>query len=251
MATWKGIDVSRHQGAVDFAKVKSAGVQFVILRAGFGRETSQKDTCFESNYAKAKAAGLPVGAYWYSYANSPEDARKEAKACLEVIKGKQFEFPVWYDIEYEPDILAMTRAARTECVKAFCDTLEAAGYYSGVYCSRDFLANKLDAGSLKAYDVWVAAYTGSSTPGNVALPYGMWQYSSTGKVNGVSGNVDMDYAYKDYASIITKAGLNGFSKEAHKPVLYNVALGSMTKGDADKFVALANSLKIECKLTKA
>ena len=202
-----GIDVSYHQGLIDWAAVKKAGVRFAILRAGFGREISQKDGCFEENYAACKAAGIPVGAYWYSYATDTAAARKEAATCLKAIEGKSFESPVWFDQEYEPGIKALTDRQRVEIVKAFCNTLEDAGYYTGLYCSRDWLKNYLIPNQLKAYDVWVAAY--ASDPGSVPLPYGMWQYSSTGHIQGIAGNVDLDVAYKDYPSIIRKAGLNG------------------------------------------
>ena len=94
----KGIDVSSWQGVVDYRKVKASGINFVIIRAGFGREVSQKDNCFEQNYKNAKAAGLDIGAYWYSYADSAEDAVREAKACREVIKGKKFEYPIFFDL---------------------------------------------------------------------------------------------------------------------------------------------------------
>ena len=149
-----GIDVSHHQGLIDWAAVKKAGVQFAILRAGFGREISQKDGCFEENYVACKAAGIPVGAYWYSYATDTAAARKEAATCLKAIEGKSFEYPVWFDQEYEPGIKALTDRQRVEIVKAFCNTLEDAGYYTGLYCSRDWLKNYLIPDQLKAYDVW-------------------------------------------------------------------------------------------------
>lgn len=206
-----GIDVSKWQGHINWAKVKASGVQFAIIRAGYGREVSQKDAYFEANYYGAKAAGLPVGAYWYSYATTTEGARAEARACLEVIKGKSFEFPVWFDQEYEPAIKALTKQQRTDIIKAFCETLEAAGYYTGLYCSRDWLTNWLYPDQLRAYDIWIAAY--GSSPGKVPLPYGMWQRSSSGKVSGISGNVDLDIAYKDYPAIMIKAGLNGYGKD--------------------------------------
>lgn len=203
---FEGIDVSKWQGKIDWQRAKDAGVQFAILRAGFGRAISQKDAYFEKNYAACKAVGIPVGAYWYSYATDVDDARREAATCLEAIKGKSFEYPVWFDQEYEPGIKALTDWQRVEIVKAFCNTLEDAGYYTGLYCSRDWLQYYLIPSQLKAYDVWVAAY--SSTPGAVPLPYGMWQYSSKGRVPGISGNVDLNIAYKDYPAIIRKAGLN-------------------------------------------
>lgn len=95
----KGIDVSVWQGDIDFAKVKANGIDFVIIRAGYGKLTSQKDKYFEQNYSRAKAAGLHVGAYWYSYAQSADDAKKEAQTCISVLKGKQFDYPVYFDIE--------------------------------------------------------------------------------------------------------------------------------------------------------
>lgn len=237
-----GIDVSKWQGRIDWAKVKASGVQFAIIRAGYGREVSQRDAYFEANYAGAKAAGLPVGAYWYSYATTTEGARAEARACLEVIRGKSFEFPVWFDQEYEPAIKALTKQQRTDIVKAFCATLEAAGYYTGLYCSRDWLQNWLYPVQLKAYDIWVAAY--GSSPGKVPLPYGMWQRSSSGKVAGISGNVDLDIAYKDYPAIIKRAGLNGYSKDPTQTI---TATGPASKisqvRDLCEKLGLTNSTK--------
>ena len=237
-----GIDVSKWQGRIDWAKVKASGVQFAIIRAGYGREVSQKDAYFEANYAGAKAAGLPVGAYWYSYATTTEGAKAEARACLEVIRGKSFEFPVWFDQEYEPAIKALTKQQRTDIVKAFCETLEAAGYYTGLYCSRDWLQNWLYPAQLKAYDIWVAAY--GSSPGRVPLPYGMWQRSSSGKVPGISGNVDLDIAYKDYPAIIKRAGLNGYGKDPTQTI---TATGPASKisqvRDLCEKLGLTNSTK--------
>ena len=123
----KGIDVSSWQDNIDFGKVKASGIDFVIIRAGYGRETSQKDNCFEQNYNAAKAAGLDVGAYWYSYADSAEDAVKEAKACMEVIKGKKFEYPIYFDLE-EQSQFAKGRNFCDSVIKAFCGELEKNGY---------------------------------------------------------------------------------------------------------------------------
>lgn len=209
MMQTSGIDVSKYQGKIDWAAVKASGkAAFAIIRAGYGRAIKQIDPFFADNYKGCKAVGMPVGAYWYSYATDTESARNEAKTCLEAIRDKQFEYPVWFDQEYEPRIKALTDQQRTDIVKAFCETLEAAGYYTGLYCSRDWLTNYLLPGQLKAYDVWVAAY--GTDPGKVPLPYGMWQYSSKGRVPGISGNVDLDIAYKDYPAIIKGAHLNGF-----------------------------------------
>ena len=201
-----GIDVSKWQGKIDWNKVKAAGKKFAIIRAGYGQ--SGKDSYFEANYRGAKAAGVQVGAYWYSYATTVAAAKAEARACLRAIRGKVFEYPIWFDQEYEPSIKRLTKQQRTDIIKAFCEELENAGYYTGLYSSRDWLTNWVYPAQLKAYDIWVAAY--GKTPGNVPLPYGMWQKSSTGKVPGINGNVDLDVSYRDYFKIIRTAGLNGF-----------------------------------------
>lgn len=97
--TFKGIDVSQYQQGVDFKKVKAAGIDYVIIRAGFGKYANQKDPCFENHYKAAKAAGLKVGAYWYSYAATVEEAKAEAQTCINAIKGKTFEYPIYFDLE--------------------------------------------------------------------------------------------------------------------------------------------------------
>lgn len=114
MAAFKGIDVSQFQGNIDFGKVKKSGIEFVIIRAGFGRYANQKDPYFESHYKAAKAAGLKVGAYWYSYATSEADAKAEAETCLSIIKGKQFEYPIYFDLE---------ESSQFRKGKSFCDSL--------------------------------------------------------------------------------------------------------------------------------
>lgn len=204
----KGIDVSHWQGSIDFNKVKSSGIDFVIIRAGYGREVSQRDTLFEQNYKKAKAAGLNVGAYWYSYAISADDAKKEARACLKVISGKQFEMPIYFDLE-EQSQFSNGKAFCSSLVKAFCNELEAAGYYAGLYISRSPLQSYISDDVKKRYALWIAEYNSRL---NYSGKYGIWQNSDSGKVNGISGNVDTDICYIDYPTIIKKAGLNGFKK---------------------------------------
>lgn len=205
----KGIDVSKWQGNIDFTKVKAVGYDFVIINAGYGRYASQKDPYFEQNYARAKAAGLGVGAYWYSYAVSAQEAKQEARTFLQAIAGKTFDYPVVYDIEDDKQ-KRLSSSVIGDMINAFCGHLESNGYYACLYSYADFLNNKVPANRKQKYDVWVAhfnvqkpAYSGS---------YGMWQYTSTGGVSGVNGNCDCNYAYKDYPSIIKNAGLNGYKK---------------------------------------
>ena len=205
----KGIDVSKWQGNVNFQKVKDSGISFVIIRAGYGNLTSQKDKCFEENYRKAKAAGFDVGAYWYSYAMSVEEAREEAKACLSVIKGKQFEYPVYFDLE-EQKQFAKGREFCDSIVNAFCSELEKNGYFVGLYISRSPLERFISESTAKKYALWVAEYNSKC---RYKGDYGMWQYSSKGKVNGISGNCDMNYCYKNYPSVIKNGGFNGYGKK--------------------------------------
>ena len=128
----KGIDVSQYQGNIDFDKVKKTGIEFVIIRARYGKYTNQKDPYFEQNYSKEKKAGLKVGVYWYSYATSSDDAVVEAKACMSVIKGKTFEYPIWFDLE-ESSQFAKGTTFCSSLVKAFCGELEKNGYFTGLY----------------------------------------------------------------------------------------------------------------------
>lgn len=235
----KGIDVSTFQGNIDFKKVKKSGIDFVIIRAGYGREVSQKDAKFEQNYKNAKAAGLKVGAYWYSYADSVEDAKREAKVCAEVIKGKQFEYPIYFDLE-EKSQFDMGKEFCSNLVKAFCNALEKAGYWAGLYCSKYYLNNYVTDEVAKRYAVWVAQYNDECT---YKKPYGMWQYSSEGKVNGISGNVDMDYAYVDYPKLIKAKGLNGLKKSAKTNVTtYTVKSGDCLSLIAERYGTTVDSL---------
>ena len=206
----KGIDVSYAQGKIDWAKVKP-NIDFAILRGGYGRY--EKDARFESNYKECKKRGIPVGVYHYSYANTVDKAKQEASFVLSYIKGKQFEYPIAFDVE-DVTLSKLSKATLTEIVKAFCTKVQAAGYYVVIYASKYWLTEKLDMTALKDFDVWVAQYNSVVT---YTGSYGMWQYSSSGKVNGISGSVDMDKAYKEYPSIMKEKSLNGFKKTQTKP----------------------------------
>lgn len=205
----KGIDVSVHNGSIDWQKVKNAGIQFAILRAGYGRELSQKDTKFEENYKNAKAAGVPVGAYWYSYAMSEDEARLEADVFLSVISGKQFEMPVYFDLE-EKKQFDLGKKKVSAIMRAFLENVEKAGYFVGLYGSASSLTTHTADNIKSRYTIWLAHWTDQT---NYSGAYGIWQYSSEGKVNGISGNVDMDICYNDFPTIIKNKKLNGFGNE--------------------------------------
>lgn len=199
MAEYKVIDVSKHNGSIDFAAVKASGIYAVIIRAGYGREVSQKDPMFETNYAAAKDAGLHIGAYWYSYADSVADAAKEATACLACIQGKQFDFPVYYDLE-ESSTAALGKTTCTQIAQTFCTAMEQAGYWAGVYANTNWFTNYLDHATLwPRYTVWLADYRQAY---NTTLGRDMHQYSSTGRVAGISGNVDLDRCTRDFPAEI-------------------------------------------------
>ena len=209
MMTMKGIDVSVHNGVIDWNKVKAAGIQFAILRAGYGKVASQKDRKFEENYKNAKAAGIPVGAYWYSYATTAEEAKQEAQVCLEILKGKQFEFPIYFDLE-EQKAFSTGKANCSAMIRAFCGELENSGYWAGLYMSRSPFCDYTENDIRTRYALWLAEY-GSKL--NYSSSVGMWQSSSTGKISGISGNVDLNTAYVDYPTSVKKAGLNGYNSQ--------------------------------------
>jgi GH25 family lysozyme M1 (1,4-beta-N-acetylmuramidase) len=224
----KGIDVSKYQSSVDFAKVKSAGYDFVIIRAGYGKSTSQKDPMFDTHYKNATAAGLGVGAYWYSYASSEDDAKAEAAACIEVIKGKKFSYPIYFDLE-EKTQFAKGKTFCTSIINAFCTKLENEGYFAGLYMSRSPLQQYVSSETASRYALWIAEYNSKC---GYSGDYGMWQYTSSGTVSGISGSVDCDYCYTDYPTLIKSAGLNGYTKtSASAKVLDESGFKSGDKSD--------------------
>lgn len=203
-----GIDVSKHNGAIDWQKVKASGIDFSIIRAGYGKSISQKDKTFEQNYAGCKENGIPCGAYWYSYAHNPAEATAEALTFIKAIEGKRFEYPVWFDIE-EKSALATGRANCSAMCRAFCEEMERHGYWVGIYASRSVIESYIDAETQERYAIWAAEW------GNKLRYHGtaaIWQNSETGRVNGINGNVDTDICYVDYPTLIRNAGKNGYSK---------------------------------------
>ena len=209
----KGIDVSVHNGDIDWGKVKTDGIDFAILRAGYGKLASQKDQKFEQNYKNAKAVNLPVGAYWYSYAMNENEARQEADVFLSVIKGKQFEMPVYFDLE-EKKQFDLGKEKVSAIMRAFLEKVESAGYFTGLYGSASSLTTHTADDIKSRYTIWLAHWVNQT---NYSSAYAIWQYSSKGKVAGINGNVDLDICYKDFPTVIKNKGLNGFGKEKDLP----------------------------------
>lgn len=196
----KGIDISNWQNDdIDFKKVKKNGIEFVIIKAGYGREISQKDSCFETFYKNAKAAGLKVGAYWYSYAVSADDAVTEAETCLKAIEGKEFDLPIFYDVE-EQSQFTKGKDFCSAIVKAFCDRIIKAGRTTGLYISYSPLMSYISEEVRTAYSLWIAQYYSKC---QYSGKYAIWQHTDGAKIDGIDGNVDEDYLYdtsiiKDY-----------------------------------------------------
>lgn len=246
---FNAIDVSKWQGAVNWASVKNAGISHAMIRAGYGNSPRQTDPQFKRNAANCELHGINWGVYWYSYATSPEQARQEARCCLQVIQGLKPTMPVAYDIEYEPGILALDNATRTAMVKAFLEEVEAAGYYGILYASANFIQTKLNWRELTQYDVWAAQYGSKCTS---PLPFGIWQYSSQNALGipGFGKSLDCNHVYKDYPAIIQAAGLNGFTAPDPDPapdlstMRQILTIGPVTMGDALQIQALCESLGI-------
>ena len=228
---YRGIDISEFQGNVDFKAVKNSGIDFVILRAGFGRETSQKDSCFEKNYKNAVDAGLDVGCYWYSYADSKADAIKEARACLDVIKNKKFNYPIFYDIEEQSQFEKGSKFIN-DIISGFCDELLKNNYYSGIYMSVSPFEKYVISDNASKYPMWLAQYYKElQYSGDV----GVWQYE-VGSCDGVKGNVCLDISYKNYSNYISKNGYNGYSKteKTEYDIAKEVIDGKWGNGDERK-----------------
>ena len=185
-----GIDVSHHQEIINWAEVKNSGIDFAIIRVGYGQDfTSQDDKYFERNISECERLGIPYGVYLYSYAINIENATSEANHMLRLIKGHNPTYGIWYDLEEDNENVNYINIATT-----FCEKIKANGYNQvGIYANLEWWNKKLNDSSLDKYDKWVAQWGNSCTYNK---PYKMWQYTENGSVNGIKGNVDMDILYK-------------------------------------------------------
>ena len=191
----KGIDVSEFQGKIDWEKVKNAGIEFAILRCGYGMDFSnQDDVEYERNANECERLGIPYGVYLMSYANTVEKARSEAEHVLRLIEGRKISLGVWYDIEDNGTSGAINKETLTNIINTFCNTIKNAGHRVGVYASLNWLENKIEKTIKDNYDIWVAQYYSKC---EYEGKYIMWQHTSSGKVNGISTNVDMNILYED------------------------------------------------------
>ncbi len=210
----KGIDISKHQKGLRLIDVKKAGYEFVIIRGaytGYGADrTKQKDNCFEDFYKQAKNLGLKVGVYYYSCAKTRDEGIREAQFLYNnCLKGKQFEMPIYIDVE-DAKWQTSDKKGVTDAIIGFCQELERLGFYSGVYSSLSWFNSRLETSRIAGWTKWVARWvTGANEKPVVGFnAFDMWQYTDNGKVGGKT--VDVDICYIDFETIIKKVGKNGY-----------------------------------------
>lgn len=209
----KGIDVSSFQNNIDWNKVKNAGIDFAIIRSSWYKDGV--DTTFEQNYGSAKTVGMSVGAYHFFYAVNMEEALAEADHLLQVIKGKQFEYPIYLDVESNNYQNNIDKETLTDMAVAFLNKVESAGYYVGIYSNLAFFSERLDDDKLQRFCHWVAQYNSRC---DYTRAYQIWQNSSSGVIDGITGNVDTDICTVDYPTIIKNSKLNGCSSASVQTV---------------------------------
>lgn len=221
-----GIDVSKYQGNIDWTAAKASGlVDFAILRAGYGQYAFQKDETFERNYAECKRLGIPVGAYWFSYAKTPEDAQREAAVFRTIIEGKDFEYPLYFDQEESQ----IPQTARTACAVAFLDAL--GDVLKGYYSFTAYMAT-VDLDEIREHcaTVWLADYRANY---DKTIQRDIHQYTSSGTVPGVVGRVDMNRCTRDF----TKEDKPMYTSDTLK-------IGPVSTGDRAAIRTLAESLVV-------
>lgn len=194
----KGIDLSGWQKNVNYLELKSQGIDFAIIRCGYGKNISQKDSKFEEHYAGLKYAGIKIGAYLYSYANSIEEAKAEAKNCLKFIKGKEFDLPIFYDLEDANTTGKASKQTITEMAKIFCEEIIKEGYQAGIYANLNWFKSKLNVKELEKYNIWLAQWGVDKHTADFKV--NIWQHTNKGKIKGINGNVDLDISYTQYGN---------------------------------------------------
>lgn len=205
------IDVSEHQGTVDWERVKPH-IDGAMLRAGYGKGNEDKQ--FARNAAECNRLGIPCGAYWFSYAYSSEMAAKEATALLGAVKPYRMELPLAFDFEYDSVLYAkqhgvtVTKALASSMAKAFCNGIEDGGYYVLLYANPDFLQNYFGADIKERFGIWLASWSVEKPQYDCQL----WQYSNRGSVDGIRGDVDLNEAFLHFPSLISSAHLNNLKE---------------------------------------
>lgn len=216
--TTDGIDVSQYQGVIDWERVKPH-IDFVIIRCGYGQDIEgQDDRMFKRNADECTRLNIPFGVYLYSYANNEQEALSEARHVLRLVQGYKLSLPIYYDLE-DPKVGRLSNEQIAKNAKTFCDELERNNYLPGIYANLYWWKNKLTDPIYDNWSRWIASY-------NDELDYegevDIWQYSQTGFVEGIEGNVDLNYGFKDFMPEILANGLNNFSKQEDNNINYKI-----------------------------
>lgn len=199
----KGIDVSYYQGDIDWERAKSAGVEFAVIRCGYGMDVkNQDDEKFERNVTECERLGIPYGVYLYSYADSVAKAESEAAHTLRMLNGRKPLYPVYYDLENAQTTGRCSKEQILKIAKTFIGIMEANGLWAGIYANLYWNNTLLTDGWYNSKARWIAQWADNCTYGG---EYGIWQYTSSGRIDGINGNVDLDYAYIDYPALISEA----------------------------------------------
>ena len=231
----EGVDVSKYQGTIAWNKVKASGMGFAMVRQGWINSdgTITEDPFYRQNMARAHAAGLHTGVYLYSYCTSESAMRAAASACVAMLEGFVCDMPIALDFEHATLYKRFSRTANSSLCAAFLSRVEELGRYCILYTYKSFAAAYLDMSALSRYDFWLAHYTART---DYTGPYGMWQYTSSGSVPGISGRVDCNHAYKNYPALIVG------KKKEDTPMSDMLKVGPVSGGDRKTLAALADSL---------
>ena len=247
-----GIDVSRYQGSVDWAKVKADGIRYAILRVGSSNSNGVYiDPYFETNYLGCLANGIAVGAYIFTYAENETEQNEEILKFLPALEGKTFKYPVFVDVEYK-DLASLGKSQLSSLIKRYMDILDQKGFTPGWYSYTNFINSYIDADALKDYPLWVADYRSSL---GYTGKYDIWQYTSSGSVNGISGDVDMNRDYRGYIPFENEEEINTPEtpeipteptepETPEEPAMQLLMIGPMTNAEAMEIYKKSMELKL-------
>lgn len=228
----KGIDVSHYQLNIDWARAKNK-IDYAIVKIGEGMYLNQKDSKFERNYSECKRLQIPIGVYHYCYAKNVTEAKKEARCVIEWLNGRDLDLPVYLDIEAK-SIEFLGKNVLTEIVIAFCSEIEKAGYWAGVYANLYWFNHNLKLEQLrKMYTLWIAHVDNTHNQTLYDGQFDMFQYSWTGKVDGILDNVDMDVMYRDLITEI-KNSKNKVNRKSEDEIVQEVMKGLWGNGEERK-----------------
>ena len=234
-----GIDISEYQGDINFEELKG-NIDFAMVRTSIGN--FREDRKYKQNISGLESTGVPYGVYHYSYATTVEDAVKEAELCYSLIKNKKLEYPVAYDME-ENRVCALGKEKISQIAKAFCEKMESYGYYVCIYSNKHWFENFFTDEIFKKYDIWLAQWTDKPT---FKKPYGIWQKSSKGRVDGIDTNVDLSAEIKRLTEIFERDDLN--FKEFDDCVIRRITECIRVMGDKSIIITLKGGFELREKI---